>query len=111
MCQVPPEDHRRLGMTRHSLRLSLVFLSAPTSTASFSLLQIENSFSLSVPIFKQFHKNIIGKGGANIKKVSNYSPANVVLGARQGVMDVYATRSARRRTQRLTCQQRIVTLR
>eukprot|EP00064_Thunnus_orientalis_P016113 superscaffoldBa00003122_g16176 len=29
---------------------------------------IENSFSLSVPIFKQFHKNIIGKGGANIKK-------------------------------------------
>uniref|UniRef100_A0A672GJ61 Vigilin n=1 Tax=Salarias fasciatus TaxID=181472 RepID=A0A672GJ61_SALFA len=30
---------------------------------------IENSFSLSVPIFKQFHKNIIGKGGANIKKV------------------------------------------
>lgn len=32
------------------------------------LLQIENSFSLSVPIFKQFHKNIIGKGGANIKK-------------------------------------------
>lgn len=33
------------------------------------LLQIENSFSLSVPIFKQFHKNIIGKGGTNIKKV------------------------------------------
>lgn len=32
------------------------------------LLQIENSFSLSVPIFKQFHKNIIGKGGTNIKK-------------------------------------------
>lgn len=32
-------------------------------------LQIESSFSLSVPIFKQFHKNIIGKGGANIKKV------------------------------------------
>lgn len=31
--------------------------------------QIESSFSLSVPIFKQFHKNIIGKGGANIKKV------------------------------------------
>lgn len=31
--------------------------------------QMENSFSLSIPIFKQFHKNIIGKGGANIKKV------------------------------------------
>ncbi|MGH0184065.1 UNVERIFIED_CONTAM: hypothetical protein FKN15_013883 [Acipenser sinensis] len=30
---------------------------------------IENSFSISVPIFKQFHKNIIGKGGANIKKL------------------------------------------
>uniref|UniRef100_A0AAZ3PAQ4 Vigilin n=1 Tax=Oncorhynchus tshawytscha TaxID=74940 RepID=A0AAZ3PAQ4_ONCTS len=30
---------------------------------------MENSFSLSIPIFKQFHKNIIGKGGANIKKV------------------------------------------
>lgn len=30
---------------------------------------VENSYSLSVPIFKQFHKNIIGKGGANIKKI------------------------------------------
>uniref|UniRef100_A0A8C6XVP3 Vigilin n=1 Tax=Naja naja TaxID=35670 RepID=A0A8C6XVP3_NAJNA len=30
---------------------------------------IENSFSIPVPIFKQFHKNIIGKGGTNIKKV------------------------------------------
>ncbi|XP_053314560.1 vigilin [Spea bombifrons] len=29
----------------------------------------ENSYSISVPIFKQFHKNIIGKGGANIKKI------------------------------------------
>lgn len=33
---------------------------------------MENSYSVSVPIFKQFHKNIIGKGGANIKKVSTY---------------------------------------
>lgn len=31
--------------------------------------QVENSFSVSVPIFKQFHRNIIGKGGSNIKKV------------------------------------------
>lgn len=31
--------------------------------------KVENSYSISVPIFKQFHKNIIGKGGANIKKV------------------------------------------
>ncbi|KAG9494350.1 hypothetical protein GDO78_001941 [Eleutherodactylus coqui] len=30
---------------------------------------VENSYSISVPIFKQFHKNIIGKGGANIKKI------------------------------------------
>lgn len=29
---------------------------------------VENSYSISVPIFKQFHKNIIGKGGANIKR-------------------------------------------
>ncbi len=36
------------------------------------LFQVENSFSVSVPIFKQFHKNIIGKGGANIKKVISY---------------------------------------
>ena len=31
--------------------------------------QVENGYTLLVPIFKQFHKNIIGKGGANIKKV------------------------------------------
>uniref|UniRef100_A0A665W5G2 Vigilin n=1 Tax=Echeneis naucrates TaxID=173247 RepID=A0A665W5G2_ECHNA len=29
---------------------------------------VENSYSVSVPIFKQFHRNIIGKGGSNIKK-------------------------------------------
>lgn len=34
-----------------------------------SFVQVENSFSVSVPIFKQFHRNIIGKGGSNIKKV------------------------------------------
>lgn len=33
--------------------------------------KVENSYSISVPIFKQFHKNIIGKGGANIKKVTS----------------------------------------
>ena len=32
--------------------------------------KVENSYSISGPIFKQFHKNIIGKGGANIKKVT-----------------------------------------
>ncbi|PIO38541.1 hypothetical protein AB205_0138790 [Aquarana catesbeiana] len=30
---------------------------------------VENSYTISVPIFKQFHKNIIGKGGANSKKI------------------------------------------
>lgn len=34
---------------------------------------MENSFSVSVPIFKQFHRNIIGKGGSNIKKVPHGS--------------------------------------
>lgn len=29
----------------------------------------ENSFVMEVPIFKQFHKFVIGKGGANIRKV------------------------------------------
>lgn len=67
MCQVPPENHRRPGSLQFpafsfpSTSFMLIFLFLP--------LQIENSFSLSVPIFKQFHKNIIGKGGANIKKV------------------------------------------
>jgi len=30
---------------------------------------VEKSFRLQVPILKQYHKNIIGKGGANIKKI------------------------------------------
>ena len=30
---------------------------------------LSNNFRAEVPIFKQFHKFIIGKGGANIKKV------------------------------------------
>ncbi|XP_072350519.1 vigilin-like, partial [Scyliorhinus torazame] len=30
---------------------------------------MEMNFSLSVPIFKQFHRNIVGKGGVNIKKI------------------------------------------
>lgn len=32
----------------------------------------ENSYVLEVPIFKQFHKFIIGKGGVNIRKVIIY---------------------------------------
>ncbi|XP_061525204.1 vigilin isoform X2 [Phycodurus eques] len=40
---------------------------------------IESSFSLSVPIFKQFHKNIIGKGGANIKKIREETNTKIDL--------------------------------
>ncbi|KAM9833278.1 vigilin [Syngnathus typhle] len=40
---------------------------------------MENSFSLSVPIFKQFHKNIIGKGGANIKKIREETNTKIEL--------------------------------
>uniref|UniRef100_A0A3Q3JFH3 Vigilin n=1 Tax=Monopterus albus TaxID=43700 RepID=A0A3Q3JFH3_MONAL len=40
---------------------------------------IENSFSLSVPVYKQFHKNIIGKGGANIKKIREETNTKIDL--------------------------------
>ncbi|VTJ88527.1 Hypothetical predicted protein, partial [Marmota monax] len=40
---------------------------------------VENSYSISVPIFKQFHKNIIGKGGANIKKILEESNTKIEL--------------------------------
>ncbi|KAL7977697.1 hypothetical protein Chor_009646 [Crotalus horridus] len=40
---------------------------------------IENSFSIPVPIFKQFHKNIIGKGGANIKKIREETNTKIDL--------------------------------
>ena len=30
---------------------------------------VTNNFMMSVPIFKKFHKNIIGKGGSTINKV------------------------------------------
>ncbi|KAJ8375213.1 hypothetical protein SKAU_G00057930 [Synaphobranchus kaupii] len=42
---------------------------------------VENSFSVSVPIFKQFHKNIIGKGGANIKKIREETNTKIDLPA------------------------------
>ncbi|XP_056217860.1 vigilin-like [Falco biarmicus] len=43
---------------------------------------VENSFSISVPICKQFHKNIIGKGGANIKKIRKESNTKIDLPAK-----------------------------
>lgn len=52
--------------------MTMSILAFPKPHFFYVLFQVENSFSVSVPIFKQFHKNIIGKGGANIKKVSSY---------------------------------------
>ncbi|XP_066519973.1 vigilin isoform X1 [Hoplias malabaricus] len=40
---------------------------------------VESSFSISVPIFKQFHKNIIGKGGSNIKKIREETNTKIDL--------------------------------
>lgn len=33
----------------------------------------EKSYTLEVPIYKQFHKCIIGRGGSNVKKVITFS--------------------------------------
>lgn len=41
----------------------------------------ESSFMLEVPIFKQFHKFIIGKGGANIKKIRDETQTEIDLPA------------------------------
>uniref|UniRef100_A0A674NTQ9 Vigilin n=1 Tax=Takifugu rubripes TaxID=31033 RepID=A0A674NTQ9_TAKRU len=45
------------------------------------LTQVENSYSVSVPIFKQFHRNIIGKGGSNIKKIREETNTKIDLPA------------------------------
>ncbi|XP_068599139.1 high density lipoprotein binding protein a isoform X2 [Brachionichthys hirsutus] len=42
---------------------------------------VENGFSVSVPIFKQFHRNIIGKGGSNIKKIREETNTKIDLPA------------------------------
>ncbi|MBN3286830.1 VIGLN protein, partial [Polyodon spathula] len=49
---------------------------------------MENSFSISVPIFKQFHKNIIGKGGANIKKIREETNTKIDLPAENSNSEV-----------------------
>ena len=43
----------------------------------FKLSKVEKSFRLQVPILKQYHKNIIGKGGANIKKIREETSTQV----------------------------------
>ncbi|XP_066565203.1 high density lipoprotein binding protein a isoform X1 [Amia ocellicauda] len=49
---------------------------------------VENSFAVSVPIFKQFHKNIIGKGGANIKKIREETNTKIDLPAENSNSEV-----------------------
>lgn len=39
--------------------------------ALLATVQIAANFRVEVPIFKQFHKNVIGRGGITIKKVTN----------------------------------------
>lgn len=48
----------------------------------------ESTHSIEVPIFKQFHKFIIGKGGANIKKIRDETQTKIDLPAEGDVNEV-----------------------
>ncbi|XP_017771601.1 PREDICTED: vigilin [Nicrophorus vespilloides] len=48
----------------------------------------ESSFQIEVPIFKQFHKFIIGKGGANIRKIREETQTKIDLPAEGDTNDV-----------------------
>lgn len=48
----------------------------------------ESSFQIEVPIYKQFHKFIIGKGGANIRKIREETQTNIDLPAEGDKNDV-----------------------
>lgn len=48
----------------------------------------ETSFVLEVPIFKKLHKYVIGKGGANIKKIREETHTNIDLPAENTDSDV-----------------------
>lgn len=39
----------------------------------------ETSYSVKVPIYKEFHKNVIGKGGANIRKIREETSTRIDL--------------------------------
>lgn len=39
----------------------------------------EANYVLEIPVFKQFHKLVVGKGGANIKKVCYYLKKKMYL--------------------------------
>ena len=55
---------------------------------TFSPLQIANNYMQQVHIFKQFHKNIIGKGGANIKKIRDETDTRIDLPSESSDSDV-----------------------
>nr|XP_026691860.1 vigilin isoform X2 [Ciona intestinalis] len=40
---------------------------------------VEKNYCIDVPIFKQYHKNIIGKGGANIRKIREETNTQIEL--------------------------------
>merc|ERR1712136_239742 len=40
---------------------------------------LETSYSVKVPIYKEFHKNVIGKGGANIRKIREETSTRIDL--------------------------------
>jgi polyribonucleotide nucleotidyltransferase len=40
---------------------------------------LETSYQIKLPIFKQFHKFVIGKGGANIKKIRDETDTKIDL--------------------------------
>ena len=40
---------------------------------------LESNFQVKIPIFKQFHKKIIGKGGVNIKKTRDETNSRIDL--------------------------------
>ncbi|XP_063232691.1 vigilin [Bacillus rossius redtenbacheri] len=48
----------------------------------------ESSFMLEVPIYKQFHKFVIGKGGANIRKIRDETQTKIDLPAEGEKSDV-----------------------
>lgn len=45
------------------------------------IFQLESNFQMTVPIFKEFHKHIIGKGGANIRKIREETQTRIDLPA------------------------------
>uniref|UniRef100_H2ZHB2 K Homology domain-containing protein n=1 Tax=Ciona savignyi TaxID=51511 RepID=H2ZHB2_CIOSA len=48
-------------------------------SAVLHILTVEKNYCIDVPIFKQYHKNIIGKGGANIRKIREETNTQIDL--------------------------------